>query len=297
MGNQGWQLQWCENHWRGQFLAMASPCEILLDTTDASLAEELVALACAEAWRIEAKLSRYVPDNPLDRINRAAGQAIEVDTEIARLLDYAQTCYELSGGLFDITSGVLRQVWRFDGSDRLPTAEAVAACVQRVGWDKVAWRSPWLKMQPGMEIDLGGIGKEYAVDRTAWLLEQAADLSFVVNYGGDMQINRPKQNGQGWRVGIEDPVHPERAVRLMELQSGGVATSGDARRFLQKDGRRYGHVLNPRTGWPVEHAPRSVTVLAGHCTEAGLLATLALLHGVEAESFLRQQGVRFEVYW
>lgn len=291
-----WQLQWCEDHWCGTFLAMASPCEVLLETDDAGLAESLLRLATAEAWRIEGRLSRYIPDNPIDRINRAAGNAVEVDEEIARLLDFAQRCHALSDGLFDITSGVLRQVWHFDGSDRVPVAEDVATCVKRVGWDKVTWTPPLLRLLPGMEIDLGGIGKEYAVDRTATLLARAADISFVVNYGGDIQINRPKRSGRSWQVGIEDPCASRSSVHMLDIPRGGIATSGDASRFLKKDGRRYSHVLDPRTGWPVADAPRSVTVLAPHCTEAGLLATLALLHGARAEKFLQQQGVRSLVF-
>jgi thiamine biosynthesis lipoprotein len=144
-----------------------------------------------------------------------------------------------------------------------------------------------------MEVDLGGIGKEYAVDRAARMAAETATGAVVVNFGGDMHVAGPRRDGRAWAVGIERPGDGDQAVRRLEVMRGGVATSGDARRFLLKDGVRYPHVLNPRTGWPVMEAPRSVTVLADSCTEAGMLSTMAMLQGGDAESFLEEQGVRF----
>lgn len=283
-----------------RFRAMASPCEILIDTRDASLAHELGAIAQAEALRIEQKFSRYRDDNIIHRINRANGAPVEVDEETAALLDYADTCWRLSDGAFDVTSGILRRAWRFDGSDRVPERAAVEALLPLIGWDKVRWEKPRLTLKTGMEIDLGGIGKEYAVDRSAQLLQAHAPLSVLVNYGGDLVTTGPRKNGSGWTVGIENPdsvtdarVAAKSARTTFELVRGGLATSGDTRRYALKDGKRYGHILDPRTGWPVTGAPRSVTVIAGSCTEAGILATLAMLRGAGAEQFLTEQGVRF----
>jgi thiamine biosynthesis lipoprotein len=223
-------------------------------------------------------------------IHAARGRAIEVDTETADLLDYAATCHALSGGLFDITSGVLRAVWRFDGSDRVPEAAAVQALLPLVGWTHVQWQRPRLVVPAGMELDLGGLGKEYAVDRTLALLRQAApQAALLVNFGGDLAVSGPRAGGERWQVGVERPGGHDAALQL-ELAAGALATSGDARRFLLKDGVRLGHILDPRDGWPVRGAPRSVTVAAGRCIEAGTLATLALLQGPEAESWLAQQG-------
>lgn len=280
----------------GRFAAMASPCEVLVETADESEARRLAQLAAAEAWRIEDKFSRYVRGNIVDRINRAEGAAIGVDAETAQLIDFSVTLHELSDGGFDITSGVLRRAWRFDGSDRLPTRAAVRQLRGLVGWHRVTWRSPELRLAPGMEIDLGGLGKEYAVDRCAGLLRGATDRACLVNFGGDLAAVRPpRHRASGWRVGIEalDGVAtgPE---RLLSLRVGGLATSGDARRFLLRDGVRYGHILDPRTGWPVPDAPRSVTVAADSCTQAGMMSTLAMLKGAQAETFLQAQGVQ---YW
>jgi FAD:protein FMN transferase len=275
-----------------RFVAMASPCEVLIDTPDEALAESLGALAEAEARRVEAKFSRYRADSVIGHINAHAGSPTAVDAETADLLDYAATCHALSDGLFDVTSGVLRRVWRFDGSDNLPTPSAVSAVLRDVGWDKVSWRRPELLLAAGMEIDFGGLGKEYAVDSAARSIGAASDAPVLVNFGGDLRATRPRLMGRAWRAAIESVDHAGAPDGVLVFASGAIATSGDARRFLLKDGVRYSHILNPRTGWPVEAPPRSVTVAAPTCTQAGLLSTLAMLHGADAELFLREEGVQ-----
>jgi thiamine biosynthesis lipoprotein len=273
---------------------MASPCEILVETSDFDEARQLGKLAAAEAWRIEDKFSRYADDNVVARINSAGGNAIEVDAETASLIDFGHTLCELSDGRFDITSGVLREVWTFDGGNRLPSQEAVEQVMQRVGWHHITWRSPILQMQYGMEIDFGGIGKEYAVDRVAQQLREATANSILVNFGGDLAVTRPPRERPGWQVGIESvSEHGPAAEKVITLGAGALATSGDARRFLLRDGIRYSHILDPRTGWPVRDAPRSITVAADTCTQAGMLSTLAMLEGNGAEVFLQAEGVRF----
>lgn len=140
-----------------------------------------------------------------------------------------------------------------------------------------------------MEIDFGGIGKEYAVDRAAALVRDITDTPVLINFGGDLFATAPPAGQPHWLVGVESIGGLQSA--MIQLQRGALATSGDARRFLLKNGKRYPHVLTPRTGWPVLDAPRSVTVAANTCVEAGLLATLAMLHGREAEDFLAAQQV------
>ncbi|MCK5640610.1 MAG: FAD:protein FMN transferase [Gammaproteobacteria bacterium] len=300
--NQSTELIQADGYWVGRFQAMASPCEILLETEDSALAKRLLQIAADEAWRIEAKFSRYRKDNIVHQINTSKGKAVSVDEETAGLLDYAQRCCELSEGRFDITSGVLREVWRFDGSDNIPDIPQVKQVLARVGWDKLYWQQPNLQLQDGMEIDLGGIGKEYAVDRTVLLLQEALqealqqepDTNFVVNFGGDIYVTGPRKGDEPWVIALDDP----RASGVLssgqiQLRRGGVATSGDARRFLVKDGVRYSHILDPTTGWPVADAPHSVTVIAGNCMEAGMLATFAMLQGKQAKIFLEEQGVPF----
>jgi FAD:protein FMN transferase len=275
------------------FTAMASPCEVLLPSTDPAAALELGTLVALEAWRVERKFSRYRNDSVIADIHASRGTAVVVDEETASLIDFARQCYELSDGLFDITSGVLRHAWKFDGSDRVPETAAIQRLLPLVGFEKLEWRAPRLLLPAGMELDFGGIGKEYAVDQAYELLAARHGAPFLINFGGDLRANRPPSHGP-WQVGIERPDTDRVAKMVLDLGHGALATSGDSRRYLLKDGVRYGHILDPRTGWPVPHAPRSVTVAASSCTEAGLLSTLALLHGARAKEFLEEQGVR---YW
>jgi thiamine biosynthesis lipoprotein len=273
---------------------MASPCEVLSEASDEATARALTRIVAAEAARIEAKFSRYVAGNIVDRVNNADGAAVEVDHETARLIDFADHVFRLSEGAFDITSGVLRKAWTFDGGSRVPEPGAVEMLLELVGWDTVVWKSPLLTLRPGMQIDLGGIGKEYAVDNAARLAAAHSDTSCLVNFGGDLLVTRPRRDGEPWKVGIEATDVAGSASRVVLLSRGGLATSGDTKRYVIHQGVRYGHVLDARTGWPVRDAARSVTVAAPTCTEAGMLATLAMLQGAGAEAFLEDQGAR---YW
>ena len=141
---------------------------------------------------------------------------------------------------------------------------------------------------------MGGIGKEYAVDRTMGLLLKLSDAPILVNFGGDIVCNKCPAADLPWRIGIEDPEAANEAQQLLELTSGALATSGNTQRYLISNGKRYGHVLNPTTGWPIEAAPLSITVAEENCTRAGMLATFAMLQGENAEYFLEQQEVK---YW
>jgi thiamine biosynthesis lipoprotein len=284
-------------YFQGTFLAMGSPCEVLSATDDDSVAKDLFDAIANEAWRIEDKFSRYLPDNIVDRINRSDGASVEVDDETANLLDFANSLYEMSNGRFDVTSGVLRKAWVFDGSDNIPDDQLVQSILDTVGWGKVSWDRPKLALRPGMQIDFGGVGKEYAVDKAAGLAMEKTNTSTLLNFGGDVIATGPPADSRGWQVGIEAlESSAGKADRVIRLSHGALATSGDARRFVLKDGVRYGHILDPTTGWPVDNAPRSITVAADTCTEAGMLATLAMLNGANAEEFLKAQDVQFWCY-
>jgi thiamine biosynthesis lipoprotein len=272
---------------------MSSPC-LVLSKAGRAVAQKQLDIAAAEAWRIEAKYSRYRDGNIVHRINSADGDAVETDEETANLIDFGAALYEMSDRRFDITSGVLREVWCFDGSDRVPRKEQVRRVLQRVGWHKAIWKRPILTLERGMQIDLGGIGKEYAVDRAAALAAAESEAPCLINFGGDIAAVHAAPQGAPWRVGIEAlTASTATPCKRIELKQGGLTTSGDARRFLLKNGIRYGHILNPLTGWPVVDGPRSVTVAADTCTQAGMLSTLAMLMGKDAEFFLQQQSVRF----
>ena len=164
-----------------------------------------------------------------------------------------------------------------------------------MGWDKVYWQAPWFRLPKGMQIDLGGIGKEYAVDRSVALLTSVAGSApFLVNFGGDLHVSQAPNCKPGWQVGIESVRGNKQRELTLQLQRGALTTSGEAQRFLLKDGVRYGHILNPRTGWPAPDAPVAVTVAGDSCLQAGILSTLALLKGADAERFLDENEV---TYW
>lgn len=281
--------------WVGQFRCMASPCEVLIETDDKRHAQELIDQAIVEARRIEQKFSRYLDNNIVHRINNTSN-SVEVDEETARLLDFADSCFQLSDGLFDISSGILRRAWNYDTGAVVPQQSDIDRLLTLIGWDKISWDKPLLRLPVGMEIDFGGIGKEYAVDAVVTLLRSQTDQSLMVNFGGDCHASKPLADGSAWITGIENPNQPGDASAILQLRQGALATSGNTYRFIEHNGIRYGHILNPRSGWPDVDAPLSVTVAAATCTEAGVLSTLAMLQGVAAEEFLQQQELKFWCY-
>lgn len=274
---------------RFAFKAMGSPCEIQIHAPDQAEAEALAATAIADARRLEATYSRYREDSLLSAINRVAarGGRVKVDPETAGLLRYADTCHRESGGLFDISSGILRAAWRFaaGATPILPDAETIQSLLDRIGWHKLSWNDPWLEFPPGMELDLGGIVKEYAADRLATLCWEAGARHGVVNLGGDIRAIGPQPDGSPWRIGIRDPLDSNGIISTLELAYGGIASSGDYERCLVIDGRRYGHILNPKTGWPTRHLA-SVTVVGELCMVAGSASTIAMLKEKEGQSWL-----------
>ena len=279
--------------WHLRFGAMACDCEIVVAGDDAA-ARLAAHEAMVEVRRIEAKYSRYRDDSVVSRINAAAGsgQPIEVDAETADLLDFAAQLHAASDGLFDITTGVLRRAWDFRAT-RLPDAAALAAQLALVGWHHVSWQRPHVALTlPGMELDFGGFGKEYAADRAGTLLAERGIAGGLVNLGGDIRVIGPRADGSPWTLGIAHPRQPGAVIATIALAQGGLATSGDYERFFELDGQRYCHILDPRSGWPVQHW-QSVSVTAPACLAAGALSTIAMLRGPDAHALLRSQGVGF----
>jgi len=273
---------------------MGGPCEVLVETVHEHEARKVAEAVSACAARIERKYSRYLPDNIVARINSAAGAPTTVDDETANLLDFAARLHDLSDGMFDITSGVLRRAWTFDGSRHVPTQEQIAELLPLVGWTKVQWLRPRITLLPGMQIDFGGIAKEYAVDQATREAATVSAAPVLVNFGGDLAVTRAREGKQPWRVGIEGVDEKAGAAsRLVDLAAGALATSGDTYRYVNADGQRLPHILDPRNGRPVDGAPRTVTVAAPSCTQAGMLTTLAMLKGAGAEAFLESEGIRF----
>jgi len=275
------------------FDAMASGCELVLAAIDECEARQAAEAAIDEVRRIEIKYSRYRPDSIVTRINAAAGaDPVDCDGETLSLLDYADTLYQSSDGLFDITSGVLRRVWNFQ-LPRVPAPDELAARLKLVGWRRVERDGRQVRLpEAGMEIDFGGFGKEYAADRAGALLEARGVRHGYVNLGGDMRVLGPRPDGQPWMIGIQDPRRKGEVIATIPVVQGGLATSGDYERYFELDGRRYCHILDPRTGMPVSHW-RTVSVIAPLAVVAGNCTTIAMLKQADGLGFLEASGMNF----
>jgi thiamine biosynthesis lipoprotein len=276
-----------------RFQAMASDCAVHVQAETLAASAMIAIAAEAEVRRIEARYSRYRGDSELARINlvAAAGGTTDIDPETAGLIAYAKACFASSQGAFDITSGLLRHAWNFSGS-RLPEQREIDALLPRIGLDKVTLSDGRLSFaHAGMELDLGGLGKEYAADRAAEVCSELEARHGFVDLGGDIRVIGPQPDGQPWRIGIRDSRDPAALVAEVALYGGALATSGDYERFIEVDGARYCHILDPRTGWPAQGLS-SVTVISGRCLVAGSLATSAILKGSNGGAWLESLGVR-----
>ncbi|MBL8310962.1 MAG: FAD:protein FMN transferase [Burkholderiales bacterium] len=281
---------------RFHFGAMASACEVRLAGVSRDVAATWAAQAINEVRRIELKYSRYLADSVVSRINASAGVATgcELDAETAQLLAFADQLFHLSDGLFDITSGVLRRAWNFR-EPQLPSPDRIAALLPLVGWREV--RRETVKgttrvtlPRAGMELDLGGFGKEYAADRAAALLSQAGATRGLVNLGGDLRALGPQSDDEPWSIGIQHPRDPASTIASIRLARGALTTSGDYERYFDLDGKRYCHILNPQTGWPID-GWQAVSVVAPLAVAAGAMSTIAMLKGDAAAAFLATQQV------
>ena len=212
--------------------------------------------------------------------------------------------HQYNNGLFDITSGVLRKVWDFK-SAKIPIQSEIKEILPLIGLQKLERKDESVRLRhKDMQIDLGGIGKEYAVDRVAaLLLKQGIGLdghesigfqgaSALINFGGDVRALNAKPDGRAWQIGIQDPRKPEVCFANVNLSQGALTTSGDYERFLEVDGKRFCHILNPFTGMPVSYW-RSITVLAPLASIAGATSTVAMLLEERAIPYLRDSGFAY----
>jgi thiamine biosynthesis lipoprotein len=274
------------------FKAMGSPCELVFYPINPQQDDKLIHAVEADIRRLEMRYSRYRKDSVISAINRVAAQAgsLVVDEETAALLNYAQMCYQQSDGLFDITSGVLRKAWDFNAC-QLPDALLLSSILAKVGWEKLVWQPPVLRfLVAGMELDFGGIGKEYAADRAGTLCVEHGYHHGYVNLGGDIRVFGGHPNGSAWVVGLQNPRHEEQSIGNLGLVQGGIATSGNYERYMEIDGQRYCHIINPKTGWPVQSLA-SVSVAAAHCLVAGSACTIAMLMEADGKEWLEKLGL------
>ena len=267
---------------RVSFQAMGTACEVAYSSPTAREAELFRREVMAWVDGFEKRYSRYLPDSLVGRVNAAAGrESVEVNEEDLHLLDLCDGLHFLTEGLFDPTTLPLSLLWDFKARDpQVPDEGRIASALRLVGWKKVVREGNRIFLpEEGMGLDFGGFGKEYAVDRALEMAMARGIEDVLVNFGGDVRVLGSPPDATAWRVGVEDPNRPGEPGLLLALDDGAVATSGNYRRFFERAGRRYGHLLDHRTGYPTSSECLSATVVAGTCLEAGVLATCSLLEG------------------
>ncbi len=269
--------------------AMACTFEVFLNAGQypAGNAAALAALDLVD--RLEDQLSIYRESSEISELNRrAAFTPVELEPRLFNLLELAQQLHSQTGGAFDVTAGRLSQVWGFTRRrGEVPPTEVLAevlACVgsQHLGFDRE--RCTLCFLQPGLEINLGSIGKGYALDRCAQLLDAAGINDYLLHGGNSSVLARGSHAGRtdpGWCVGVRNPLRPDRRLGHLILHDKALGTSGSGTQFFLHEGRRLGHILDPRTGWPAEGV-LSVSVVAATAAEADALATAFYVMGPEA---------------
>ena len=239
----------------------------------------------AVAWvnAFEAKYSRFRPDSLVSRINAAAGlEWIEIDPEMEGLLKLCDNLHFMTQGVLDPTALPLIKLWNYKAeSPRLPTSAEIDETRTLVGWKNVQ-RTPGKIFLPvrGMALDFGGFGKEYAVDIAAQIATDHGIPSALVDFGHDLRAVGVPPDRPAWHIGLEDPQNPGTHNASLAIIGKGVASSGDYLRSFTIEGKRYGHIIDPRTGWPVANGCTQATVVATSCLQAGVLSTTAFVLGV-----------------
>ena len=272
------------------FRAMGSDCEFQLCFGGGSDSQLIFKCLQDELERLESKYSRFRKDSLLSQIN--LGKEVTIDNETISLLEHAFNCFEQSEGLFDVTAGRLNSLWDFK-KKKVPSQEEISYALSVTDFSKVSWNNGILSMPAGMNVDFGGIVKEYAADTLAVLAKKFGVRYGLINLGGDIAIVGNKPDGIAWKVGITDPRGTETEIASIDIYSGGLATSGDYKRYFIYEGKRYSHILNPKTGFPCAGL-RAVSVAANLCTVAGSIATIAMLKDEpEAIKWLNDLGVPF----
>ena len=266
------------------FTAMGTTCRVDFAAPSFSAAIDFKDICLQWLADFEVKYSRYRLDSMISEVNRAAGkEAVPIDDELESMFRLCDWFHWLTRGVFDPTLLPLSLLWDYHPEcPVIPAKEAIERAREHVGWLKVQRDTGRVYLpEKGMAIDTDGFGKEYAVDRVAEMALQRGIEQFVVDFGQDLRVHgKPPEAGE-WRIGLEHPEDPGRCWCGVALRDRAVATSGDYLRNFFQDGVRYGHILDPRTGYPVQHACGAVSVVAPTCVEAGIIATAAFVLGPE----------------
>lgn len=265
------------------FYALGSRCELTFRAASGEAGARFIKEAADWLDAFELKYSRFIPSSLTSQINRLAGlDWVNIDPATEQLLDMCGYCFWLSGGAFDATALPLELLWDWKAQhDELPDEESIERARRLVSWPDVQRGCGKVFLpKKGMMLDFGGIGKEAAADCVAALAERCGIRDILVNLGGDIVVRGRDPEGDEWHVGLEDPSFPERCYCTLRLGDGlALATSGDYRRFFKFEDKLYGHIVDCRTGRPVSHGTRAVSVVARSCAMAGALATTGMIFG------------------
>ena len=267
-----------------EFSAMGTACSIKFRLEDNRDAWQFGADVLGWIGGFEAKFSRYRQDSEVSKINAAAGERwVGIDDETSHMLDLAESLHRRTKGILDPTLLPLQLVWDWRKvRERLPENGEVAEALALTGWSKLERRPGAVRLpMRGMGLDFGGFGKEYAVDYVARMAAERGITDALVDFGRDIFAMGGNGKQPFWHVGIEDGAKPGNCWGGLAVSDRAVSASGDYARFFTHDGKRYGHILDPRTGWPVTNGMRAVTVVAGSCLEAGAYSTAVFVLGAE----------------
>ena len=274
-------------------ILMGSSFEITVVAEDEDFAKESLAIAKKEIIRIEDLISSWDQKSETSRINRNAGiAAVEVSKELFDLIFRAQQISKLSSGAFDLTFAAIDKLWNFDGREsEMPNPDALKASVFNIGYQLIELDEESLTVflpKKGMKIGFGAIGKGYAADSAKQLLVERGVLGGIINASGDMNTWGTKPDGSSWTIGIVNPMNNKKVFSWFSLEHNAVVTSGDYEKFTQINGRRYSHIIDPRTGIPSQGIV-SCTIFAGKAELADAIATAIFVMGVESGLFLIDQ--------
>jgi len=264
---------------------MGSRFDITVVAKDSTAANSDINMAVAEITRIEKRISSWDPNSETSLVNTNAGiKPVKVSQELFDLIKRAIGISKLTDGAFDITYASMDKIWKFDGSmTRMPAEEDIKSSVSKVGYQNIilneADRSVFLKL-PEMKIGFGAIGKGYAADKAKELLKSKGVVAGIINASGDMNTWGKQVNGEDWKVAITNPMDKNKAFALLPIKNEAVVTSGDYEKFVEFNGTRYAHIINPRTGYPATGII-SVTVFAPKAELADALATSVFVMGKE----------------
>lgn len=264
------------------FRAMSTPVRICFREEKTVLAQDFQRAVLEWVAGFEARYSRFIPESIIGQINAGAGGGwMEVDEESEQLFSLCDQMHAFTRGVFDAAALPLMRLWDWKANPpRIPDGAAIAAAREVCGWDKIQRRPRGIQLpSPGMGIDLGGIGKEYAVDRVLNMARERGITDVLVDIGQDLRVCGRAPGKDAWYIGLEEPGQPGHCWSCVRLTDQAVATSGDYFRSFTRDGRRYGHILDPRTGEPVSNGCQAVTVIAPTCVMAGILSTAAFILG------------------